>query len=367
MTDEFEPPVKRVLMTGDTVGGVWTFTLELAAGLAAHGVEVVLATFGASPSPAQIAEAAAVPGLCLLASEFRLEWMEDPWRDIEASGRWLLELEREYTPDVIHLNSFGHGALPWRAPTVLTAHSCVLSWWAAVKRQSIPPAWDRYRDVVARSLASVDLITAPSAAMASVLPRYYGVEAQACRVIPNGLNPGRFHRRGKGQLILTAGRVWDEAKNVAAVARIAPLLKWPVYIAGDAQSLQLDGCYALGRLPAAEIADWHAQAAIYAAPARYEPFGLGALEAALSGCSLVLGDIDSLHEIWGDAATFVSPDDGRALLGALESLIADTQLREEMAERAYCRALTFGADRMAQGYFDSYRSLAVAGKQECVS
>ncbi len=31
-------------------------------------------------------------------------------------------------------------------------------------------------------------------------------------------------------------------------------------------------------------------------PARYEPFGLSVLEAALSGCALVLGDIPSLRE-----------------------------------------------------------------------
>ena len=63
----------------------------------------------------------------------------------------------------------------------------------------------------------------------------------------------------------------------------------------------------LGRLSAGELADWYARAAIYALPARYEPFGLSALEAALSGCALVLGDIPSLREIWGDAALFVPP------------------------------------------------------------
>ena len=51
------------------------------------------------------------------------------------------------------------------------------------------------------------------------------------------------------------------------------------------------------------------RAAIYALPARYEPFGLSILEAALSGCALVIGDIPSLREIWADAALFV-PSDG---------------------------------------------------------
>src|SRR4051812_34698357 len=33
-------PPQRILMTGDTVGGVWTFTLELARQLTARGAEV---------------------------------------------------------------------------------------------------------------------------------------------------------------------------------------------------------------------------------------------------------------------------------------------------------------------------------------
>jgi glycogen(starch) synthase len=364
---ESEPRIKRVLMTGDTVGGVWTFTLELAEGLAAHGIEVVLATFGAPPTADQTAEAAAIPNLCLLGSDFRLEWMEDPWRDVEASGRWILELEREYSPDVIHLNSFGHGALSWQAPTVLTAHSCVLSWWAAVKGTDLPAMWNRYRDEVARSLRSVDLVTAPSKTMARALVRHYGPGSSRCTVIPNGRAAAKFHKAVKSPLVLTAGRIWDEAKNVAAVSQAANELSWPVYIAGDTQHVSREGCHMLGRLPATALAEWQARAAIYAAPARYEPFGLCALEAGLSGCALVLGDIESQREIWGDAALFVSPDDARALRGTLQALIADDTLRERMAERAYRRALSFDAGHMARQYVDAYKKIVRVRSEQCVS
>src|SRR5205823_3574690 len=141
-------PISRVLMTGDTVGGVWNFTLELAEALGARDVEVILATFGGIPTETQRSEAAEIPNLTLLTSEWKLEWMGDPWGDIKDSGRWLLELEGEYTPDVVHLNSFGHGAVPWQAPEILTAHSCVASWWSAVKHEPLPQAWDRYRHEV---------------------------------------------------------------------------------------------------------------------------------------------------------------------------------------------------------------------------
>jgi glycosyltransferase involved in cell wall biosynthesis len=114
----------------------------------------------------------------------------------------------------------------------------------------------------------------------------------------------------------------------------------------------------LGRLGAAELAEWYARAAIYALPARYEPFGLSALEAAHSGCALVLGDIPSLREIWGDAAVFVTPDDSRALEAALRELIADPEFRERKASAAYEHAMQYTPRRMAAGYLEAYASVA---------
>src|SRR5690348_12619426 len=161
--------MKRVLMTGDTVGGVWTFTLELAEALSRRGVEVALAAMGGLPSDAQRAEAARIPNLRLFESRFKLEWMDDPWDDVHDAGDWLLDLERSFAPDVVHLNSYGHGTLPWSAPIVLTAHSCVLSWWNASKSMPLPESWSRYREEVTRSLHAADLVIAPTQAMLDAL------------------------------------------------------------------------------------------------------------------------------------------------------------------------------------------------------
>ena len=340
--------IRRILMTGDTVGGVWTFTLELAEALGAHGIEVVLAALGGPPSDAQRADARRIPNLDLLASDFKLEWMDDPWRDVEDSGRWLLDLEEQYAPDIVHLNSFGHGALPWSKPVVVTAHSCVLSWWQAVHNCAAPESWDRYRAAVTGTLQAADVVTAPSRAMAQAVKDHYGIDGVL--VIPNGRDSSRFHRAAKEPFVLTAGRLWDEAKNARAVA--AAKIPWPVHLAGEGGTL--------GRLSSSDLAEWYSRASIYALPARYEPFGLSALEAALSGCALVLGDIPSLREIWGDAALYVT-DDG-SLESTLNSLIADPEYLSLMGVAAWEHALQYTPRRMADGYLNAYltRSLACA-------
>jgi glycosyltransferase involved in cell wall biosynthesis len=342
---------RRVLMTGDTVGGVWTYTMELAEALGAHGVEVVLAAMGGPPSRSQRAEAARIHNLDLLASDFKLEWMDDPWRDVEASGTWMLDLEEQYAPDVVHLNSYGHGFLPWQTPLVVTAHSCVLSWWQAVKGCAAPESWERYRATVTATLQAADVVVAPSAAMAKAVADHYGIDNT--RVIHNGRCPSRFRRAVKEPFILTAGRLWDEAKNVRAVAAAAPEIEWPVYVAGEAREKILN-CRMLGPLSSDALAEWYSRAAIYALPARYEPFGLSALEAAHSGCALVLGDIPSLREIWGDAAVFVPPEDAPALEEAIRKLIRYPEYRQSMADAAFEHAMQYTPRRMARGYMDAY-------------
>ena len=113
-------------------------------------------------------------------------------------------------------------------------------------------------------------------------------------------------------------------------------------------------------LPATDLVSWMSRAAIYALPARYEPFGLSALEAALCGCALVLGDRPSLREIWGDAALYVDPADAAALERTVQMLIERTRLRDLMAGRALARARELTPRRMADGYHDTYLELTGA-------
>lgn len=351
-------------MTADPVGGVWTFALELCACLTRDGVDVVLATLGAPLAQAQRAAAAELRGVELEEGGFRLEWMAEPWADLERAGRWLLGLERRHRPQVVHLNHLAHGDLPWQAPVLVTGHSCVASWWHAVHGSALPPEWATYVLHVKRSLLAAECVTAPTDTMLSELRRHYG-PLRLAAVVPNGRDPARFSRKWpKEELVLSAGRLWDLAKNAHALAAVAPRLDWPVIIAGEAVSpdgekAEISGrnLRCLGPLPADELASWYGRAAIYALPARYEPFGLTVLEAALSGCALLLGDIASLREVWGEAAWYVDPDDLAGLHDRLSALIASEAARTELAARAAEIAARLSPRGMAEGYLGLYREL----------
>jgi glycosyltransferase involved in cell wall biosynthesis len=321
----------KVLMTADTVGGVWTYACELAAELERRELEVVIAAMGREPREPLMA------GLDVRFAPFALEWMEDPWDDVERAGDWLLELRDEVEPAIVHVNGYAHAALDWSAPVVSVAHSDVLSWFEAVRGTPAPRSWARYAAVVEAGLDAADVVVSPTCAQLESLERHYRFASQRT-VIPNGRRP--LSARLKEPLVAAAGRAWDEAKGLDRLARLS--LPWPLEVA--------DGTH-----PAAETEALLARAAIFVEPARYEPFGLAALEAAGTGAALVLGDIASLREVWGDSALFVANE--RELDEAVRALIAADGLRREYGERARRRARELSPDRMADAYLALYTGL----------
>ena len=357
----------KALMTTDTVGGVWTYCLQLAAALAPHGVRVILAAKG-KVRPDQRDAAEACENIILLEADYKLEWMDEPWQDVAGASRWLREIAERTSPDVIHLNDYSHGAVGWPAPVLMVGHSCVLSWHAAVCRHEAGAEWDRYRRHVRQGLQAADHVVAPTRHMLAALDYFYGPLRQQS-VVHNGCDGQGFRREGKRPQVFSAGRLWDEAKNISALATAAAELDWPVRVAGIAHpagghsgSAAGDDVRWLGQLNARQMAQEYSRASIYALPARYEPFGLTALEAALSGCALVLSDIPTFREIWGDAARYVAPEDPSQLAATINELCRDRAIRQWYARRAGAIARTLTAERMATRYLQLYRQL-VTGRQ----
>lgn len=352
----------KILMTADTVGGVWNYTLEMVRSLAPFKTQVALATMGAPLSEEQHRQANEIDNLTIYESSYKLEWMDDAWDDVHQAGEWLLKLCNEVQPDLVHLNSMAHGALNFGVPTVVVVHSCVLSWWKAVKDEEAPATWSKYKEYITAGLQAADMVVAPTQAMLHQAQKLYGPFKNST-VIYNGRGQHSFQFGDKEPFVFSMGRVWDEAKNISMLAHIASDLNWPVYIAGDAKhpatgkEIDLENVHFLGQLTEKEVSNWLSRASIYALPAKYEPFGLTILEAAMSGCALVVGKTESQAEIWGNAAKYVNPNSADELLDTVNDLIEDEFARNIMACRAVKRSHGYTADPMGQDYDHIYRQL----------
>ena len=360
----------RVLVTADTVGGVWTYTRELVAGLARHGVQVTLISFGEIPTPRQSLWMEGVHGLDYRPTAFRLEWMQGAQPDVEHSLRFVEAVIREVRPDLLHFNQYCYGRVEADIPRVVVAHSDVVSWWMAVHGEEPPVSpWLRwYREVVSDGLRSATTVVAPSRWMLNMLSEIYGWPAQSS-VIYNGRSPRLFNpHMTKNEAVLGVGRLWDCAKQVSLLTRYPQAV--PVWIAGsdnhpeaalrnESDLARGSNVEMKGMLGEKQLRMLYTRAAMYAATSRYEPFGLAPLEAALSRCALLANDIPSFHELWGDTALYFRRNDGADLAEKVGRLAADPELRRSHGLRAYRRALQrFTAERMVNEYLQLYYSLA---------
>jgi glycogen synthase len=303
-------------------------------------------------------------------TDYRLEWMQDCARDLRDSARYLEQVIGEVKPDLLHLNQYCYGTVaPRELPRIVVAHSDVLSWWAEVHGTEAPhnPWLDHYRHVVRNGLAAADVVVAPSRWMLQALCRRYPAPHNA-RVIYNGRDPRLFTPGAdKDNFVLSVGRLWDQAKQIRLLAELGHMV--PAVIAGCEQQhgaganqvpLRL-GASMVGPKSETELASLYARAAIYAGTSRYDPFGLAPLEAALSGCALLLNHIASFREIWHDAAVYFRTNDRGSMATAIQRLLSNPELLREYGFKAYSRACRlYSAGRMVADYLSLYAALVPA-------
>lgn len=360
------PPAPRhVLLTTDAVGGVWTYALDLAGGLRARGTAVTLAVLGPAPDAAQREAAAAIDGLKLVETGLPLDWIEDDPHRLAAAGRSLAALAAAAGADLVHLNSPALAAeAGFTMPVVGGCHSCLATWWRAVKRdEEMPPAFRWRTDLLARGYAACDRLIAPSYAFMRATAALYGA-------VPETVHNGRAAppapgAAGREPVVLTSGRLWDEGKNLRTLDRAAGRMRHPVRAAGslagpDGPAVAPDHLLWLGRLDAAALRRELERATVFASLSLYEPFGLGVLEAAQAGCALVLSDIPTFRELWQGAAIFVPAEDEATVAKVLDDLVDDPSAAAALGRAAAGRAERFTVDAMAEGSLRVYAQALAA-------
>lgn len=182
-----------------------------------------------------------------------------------------------------------------------------------------------------------------------LLRDYMGVDAARMTVLPNGVDerfhlpdPAPFHEKTgiKSPFVLIVAR-FDPVKNhLALIEAIAKIKAHLVLIGAPSAEHQhyYDECVQAAKsreragakftflgemshddpmLPSA-----YAAATVFALPSKFETFGISALEAALSGCQLVLTNQLEARDVFAGIANLVDPNHidglGRALEEALK-------------------------------------------------
>ena len=215
------------------------------------------------------------------------------------------------------------------------------------------------------ALRKADLVLAPSQYTAEHVVADQGVEPEKVRVLPWALDP-QFEalaaNAGKnkvpaafprGPVVLTVGR-WraDERYKgmdtlITALPRLLP--RWPelqlvavgdgddrLWLADLAEETGVERhVHFLSGLSYEELAACYAHCEMFALPSRGEGFGLVYLEAMASGKPVIGGAHGGAPEVIEDGKTgyLVPHGDAAQLATAIETLLSDASLREEMGRR----------------------------------
>src|SRR5438309_5896820 len=361
----------RILITTDTIGGVWTFTRELTTGLLQTGCTIVLVSFRRLPKQQQQQWIDDTrwrwkSHFHSIAYDVPLEWMQTNKPSYTQAAQPLIRLIDEFNVDLLHSNQFCFGALPINLPKVITAHSDVLSWASACRAESLADSdWlRRYRSLVSNGLEQAQTLVAPTHWMLRALGANFGLPKDR-HIIANGRSIPSIPQRCRKLQAITVVRLTDEAKHISLLGKISSPI--PLLVAGDTSC---DGVTApsvlgtvriLGPLPEEALLEIFNESELYICTSRYEPFGLAPLEAALCGCAILANDIPSLREVWKDGALYFH--DATSLSELLCKLYSDKELLAKAKARSSLQAQIYSREKMTSSYLALFRQVVARHKE----
>jgi D-inositol-3-phosphate glycosyltransferase len=243
-----------------------------------------------------------------------------------------------------------------------------------------------------RVVATADCLTAATPAEARQLVELYGAPPSKVRVVPHGVDRGRFHPgdrlAARAELGVTRRRVLafvgrlqplkapDVAvKTLAVLTRGCPDLDVELLVVGGPSGNGMDEPRQLARLarelgvadrvrfeparPNDQLATVYQASDLLLVPSRSESFGLVALEAQACGTPVVAARVGGLNHAVGDGTTgrLLSSHDPREWAAAIAPLLRHPGKLAAMGQAAARFAGVHGWDVTAGKLLDTYSEL----------
>jgi glycosyltransferase involved in cell wall biosynthesis len=279
------------------------------------------------------------------------------------------------SPDILH--GLDHVVFPCRQSfNVMTIHDVTFIKYP----QFVTSIVRTYTERVKRCLPWTDLVIANSQSTKRDIIEYLGVQEESIYVTPlasryANLNLSRYPSPCDKPYILFVSTL-EPRKNLITLINAFTYFKektklehqliligkkgWqyePIF-QKIARSAYRDSILHLDYLPDETVISYYQNADIFVYPSIYEGFGLPVLEAMTLGCPVVTSCTSSLPEVAGDAAILVSPHDSLEMAAAIEKVITDSQLRQDLIDKGKQQAQKFSWQQTARDTLNAYRSFS---------
>lgn len=104
----------------------------------------------------------------------------------------------------------------------------------------------------------------------------------------------------------------------------------------------------LGHVPDEELVLLYNGASLMVYPSLYEGFGLPILEAMACACPVICSNTSSMPEVAGDAAILISPEDVDGMAKAIDDILQNESLAQQLVKKGIARASEFSWDITAR-------------------
>jgi glycosyltransferase involved in cell wall biosynthesis len=284
--------------------------------------------------------------------------------------------------DVIHFPL--HESFPvfaaLRPPVVMTIHSVEPLFLSAeeIYAGAAPRLWRLPYRLLRAARRRLRLVITPSETTASEIERHLRFPRERIRVIPHGVSPVFFdssiapHSLPNARPYVLHVSHHQPQKNVVRLLEaLAQVDHVDLVIGGDTARCDAayrraieqyglnDRVHLLGPVSDdSKLAALYRGATMFALPSIQESFGLPALEAAASGCPVIVGRGTGAAETVGSAGVAVDPRSVDELAETMRNLLADEALRAQLCIAGTARAAEFTWAKSIAAHERAYREAA---------
>lgn len=284
--------------------------------------------------------------------------------------------------DLVHYTNY---YLPFfRCPGVryvVTIHDLT----AYVAPDTLPTAYVQYAKwAIKYAVSNADLIIADTKAIEQEIRENLTMDLDRILVCYSGVKP-IFRRcqkltcHNKGDFLLFVGTI-ERRKNLitlikalSAVRKKRGLNELRLILVGRKgfgfeevkQAIHQEGLSDVisltGYIPDDELVNLYNAASALVLPSKHEGFGIPLLEAMACETPIIASDIPAFREVAGKAALFYGdPKDEDSLAEAMETVVSDSVLRQNLIEAGRLQVRNFSWERVAQEHVKAYeKALAI--------
>ena len=247
------------------------------------------------------------------------------------------------------------------------------------------PEWFRPREglrrrwLTRRAAAAAEVVFTDSEFSRSEIETYLRVDRARIQVIPPGVSPRHRDRQPdrRTPLVLYVGSLFNRRRLPQLVGAFAAathdMPEARLVIVGDDRTWPRQdlGAVIRGRGVSArvelrryidedELASLYSRATAFAFLSEYEGFGLTPLEALAAGVPAVVLDTPVAREVYGQAVTYVGPDDPQGAARALRTLLTDPRAGDATLAHAPAVLARYSWDRAADDTLDTLERVAAS-------